>query len=218
MNISLGNPNFAKIAKATAVTVYLMTGVKAAVRPVFNLRDKKSDEQSRKYSAMNEFLYQAVCLVFALALMPICERQGYKLAEKRLGKILGNKNITKLEQLDGFKKLADIKGFGIAGSKKISAFKDLYLNETFNETKKLSHEAHEAMHFVNGGVETGSFVASIVGLTLLAPMIGHEILHPIMHAIGMDKKSNNNVGKPTETFLADAKVPVEKPSRLNANA
>lgn len=216
--VSLKDPSFAKVAKATATTVYFMTLVKAGVRPVFNLRDKKSDEQSRKYSAMNEFLYQVVCLGMAAALMPICERQGYKLAEKRLSKILGNKNITKLEQLEGFKKLADVKGFGIAGSKKVSAFKDLYLKETFNETKTLSEEGNHAMHLVNGGVETGSFVASIVGLTLLAPMIGHQILHPIMHAIGMNKKQNDNIGKPTETFLADAKVPTEKTSRLNANA
>lgn len=207
MNISLGNPNVAKFAKATAVTVYLMTGVKATVRPAFNLADKKSDEQSRKYSAMNEFLYQVVCLGMAAAMIPLFERGGFKLAEKRLKNIKGLENITKYCQIPEFKNI-----------KKLGEFKKDYLNNTFADKKTLSKEANEAMHLVNGGVETGSFVASILGLTILAPLLGHELLHPIMHAIGMDKKPNNNVGKPTETFLADAKVPVEKPSRLNANA
>lgn len=189
--LSLGNINTARWAKATATTVYLMTAVKATVRPMFNLADKKSDENSRKYSAMNELLYQIVCLGMAAALMPVCERQGYKLAEKRLKNIKGlAKNITKLEQIDGFKKLADIKGFGITGSKKVNAFKKLYLNEAFAEKSILSSEAKDAMHLVNGGVEAGSFIASIVGLTVLAPMLGHEILHPIMHAIGMGKNDS----------------------------
>lgn len=200
--LSLGNIDTAKWAKATATTVYLMTGVKAAVRPMFNLADKKSDEQSRKYSAMNEFLYQAVCLVMAAALMPICERQGYKLAEKRLKNIKGlTKNITQLEQLDGFKKLTDIKGFGITGSKKVNAFKKLYLKEAFAKDATLSNEAKEAMHLVNGGVEAGSFIASIVGLTVLAPMLGHQILHPIMHAIGMGKKDSKQALTQEETKL-----------------
>lgn len=207
MNISLGNPNFAKFAKATAITVYLMTGVKATVRPAFNLADKKSDEQSRKYSAMNEFLYQVVCLGMAAAMIPLFEKGGFKLAEKRLKNIKGLENVTKYCHIPEFKDIT-----------KLKKFKEDYLHRTFAEKKTLSKEANEAMHLVNGGVETGSFVASILGLTILAPLLGHELLHPIMHAIGMNKKENNNIGKPTETFLADAKVPTEKPSRLNTNA
>lgn len=213
MNISLGSTNLAKYAKATALTVYLMTGVKAAVRPVFNLRDKKSDEQSRKYSAMNELLYQIVCLGFAIAMIPLFEKGGYKLAEKGLKKIKGLENITKYNQIPEFKNIT-----------KLKEFKKDYLTKSFDEEflKRVKADeetelADKAMHHINGGVEAGSLLGSIIGLTILAPKIGHEILHPIMHSIGMDKK-DNNIGKPTEIFLADAKVPTEKPSRLNANA
>ena len=218
--ISIGNPNIAKWAKGTAITVYFMTGVKAAVRPVFIMGDKKNnDKQAKKYTAVKEVLYQILCLGVAAAMIPFAERYGFKLAEKQLGKIaeLKNKNITKLEQIDGFKELANLKGFNLKGSKKVNAFKDLYLNETFNETKTLSKEADDAMHVLNGGVETGSFLASILGLTLLAPMISHEILHPIMHALKMDKKGKD-VGQPSEIFLADAKNPTEKTGKLNAKA
>lgn len=236
---SLSNINYAKLAKSTAVTVYLMTGVKAIARPMFNLADKKSDQDSRKYSAMNEFLYQVICLGFAFAMIPLFEHGGFKLAEKRLGKILGNKNITKIDQIDGFRKLTDITGFNIKGSKKISKFKELHLNHSFDEAhvnkitlakdaKKAGKltaidekvlQAEKAEHFINGGIEAGSLLGSIIGLTILAPKIGHEILHPIMHAIGMDKKHNkDNAGQPTEIFLADAKVPVEKENKMNVNA
>ena len=214
----LSNITLAKWAKATAVTVYFMTGVKAVARPLFNLADKKSDKDSRKYSATNEFLYQIVCLGMAAAMIPLFERVGFKLAEKRLKNIKGLEPFKQLEQINGFKKLADITGFNIKGSKKVNAFKNLYLDETFNETKTLSKEAEEAMHLVNGGIETGSFLASIIGLTILAPKIGHEILHPIMHAIGMEKKKDD-IGTPLEPFLADEKVLNEKKAgKININA
>jgi len=231
--LAIGNPNFAKWAKATATTVYLMTAVKATVRPAFNLADKKSDEKSRKYSAVNEFLYQAVCIGFAAGMIPFAERYGLKLAEKQLSKIaeLKNANITKLSELDEFKNLADLKGF-----KKLKAFKKMYLDKSFDENfvskvkaakgktdinrteaDKNILKADKAMHLAYGGVETGSFLASIVGLTLLAPMLSHKILHPIMTAMGMTKKEPD-IGKPSETFLADAKVPTDKTSTIKLNA
>lgn len=209
--MNLGSVKVAKFAKATAVTVYLMTGVKATVRPIFNLADTKSDNNSRKYSAANEFLYQIVCLVMAAALMPLFERAGFKLAEKQLKNL--QKGLTKLNQLPEFKNI-----------NKVGEFKKDYLSKIFDEefVKKTKVDenaklADEAMHFVNGGVETGSFVASILGLTILAPMIGHQILHPIMKTLGMGKK-NDDIGKPNEIFLADAKIPNENNNKVNINA
>lgn len=208
MSIRLGSPSFAKFAKSTATTVYLMTAVKAVVRPAFNLADKKSDKNARKYSATNECLYQVLCLGFAFAMIPFFEKGGMMLAEKQLKKVLSNKNITKLSQLDEFKKLENAKGFGLSGFKNISEFKKIYLDNTFAEKSNLSKDADKAMHLINGGIETGSLIGSIIGLTILAPKIGHEILHPIMKHLGMDKKEKD-IGTPNELFLADAKVPVQ---------
>lgn len=213
--MNIGSVNFAtKYAKATAVTVYLMTAVKATVRPAFNLADKKSDKESRKYSAMNEFLYQVVCLGFAIAMIPLFERGGFKLAEKGLKKIKGLENITKYNQIPEFKNI-----------KKLGEFKKDYLHKSFDEeflkkaeTDEKTKLADKAMHYVNGGVEAGSLLGSIIGLTLLAPIIGHQILHPIMHAIGMNKHPDD-VGKPTEPFLADAKVADNKKTdKINLKA
>lgn len=96
-----------------------------------------------------------------------------------------------------------------SGGKKL-AEKLLKKNQGIEKTAELKKSILE------GGVEAGYFVGSILGLTILAPLISHKILHPIMKAIGMDKKQDN-IGKPTEIFLADAKVPVEKKSKINVN-
>lgn len=207
----LSNPDFAKFSKKTAVTVYLMTAVKAGVRPLFILHDKNNkDEDAKKYTAAKEVLYQVLCFIMALLLMKGSERLGFSLAEKKLANIDKFKNIKKFNEIPVFNNI-----------KKMKDFEKLHLDEAFAEKSNLAVEEKEAMHIVNGGKEAGSFVASIVGLTLLAPMISHEILHPIMHAIGMGKKHHEkNVGKPNEIFLADAKVPVEdkKANKLNASA
>lgn len=233
--MNIGSVKFAKFAKATAVTVYLMTAVKATVRPAFNLADKKSDENTRKFSAMNEFLYQIVCLGLAAGMIPFFEYGGFKMAEKSLAKL--SKNLKDSSHIEGFKELAKIKGIGLSGSKKVAEFKKLHLKHSFDEkhieklkelkqiekngeltdSDKNTLLAEKAEHLINGGIEAGSLLGTIIGLTIAAPWIGHQILHPIMHAIGMDTKKNDNVGKPTEIFLADAKVPTEKTNRLNAN-
>lgn len=185
---SLSNKNFAQIAKKTAVTVYLMTGVKAVVRPMFIMGDKKNDQETKKYTATKEVLYQILCLGAAALMIPFAERIGFGMAEKQLSKL--KPNLKKLSELPEFSKLKDLKWL-----KEAQNFKKEYLEKSFNEsfhekakTDEQTKIADEAMHIVNGGVETGSFIASILGLTLLAPMISHEILHPIMHAIGMDHK------------------------------
>lgn len=229
MNInSLGNIKFAKFAKATAVTVYLMTGVKAAVRPAFNLADKKSDKQARKYSAVNEFLYQMVCIGMAAAMIPLAERGGFKLAQKYLKNIHGLEKVSKLNEVAGLENINKLKDLKKAYLEK--SFDEKYVSQvhaakdkvkgniklTKEEEKVLKSD--EAMHKVYGGVEAGSFLASIVGLTIMAPKIGHEILHPIMHAMGMNKKEDKNIGQPSEMFLADAKVPTEKADKINFNA
>ena len=43
-----------------------------------------------------------------------------------------------------------------------------------------------------GGIELGSFVGSILGLTIVAPWIGHALTHPILEVLGFNKKESTN--------------------------
>lgn len=199
------NQSLAKFGKTAAGAVVATTVLKAVVRPMFIMTDKKSDQKTRTYTAAKEFLYQALCLGIALALLPIFERTGFRMAEKKLKNIPGFEKITKYSEIKEFSQID-----------KLKKFKKDYLEKSFDTNHVLSDSADKAMHLVNGGLELGSFVGSILGLTIIAPLISHEILHPIMHAIGLEKKHDeNNIGKPTEIYLADAKIPTDKTNKVN---
>ena len=43
-----------------------------------------------------------------------------------------------------------------------------------------------------GAIELSSIIGSVIGLTILAPELSHLILHPIMKALGMEKKPDAN--------------------------
>lgn len=173
MNISkaLENKTLTTLATGVAGTVYVTTAIKAIGRPAFIMSDKKSDPETKKYTATKEFLYQVLCLGLTVAMIPFFKKGGGKIAENIL------KKDNKIERTEELKK-----------------------------------------NILEGGAKMGDLVGSILGLTILAPLISHEILHPIMKAIGMDKKHDNNIGKPGEIFLADAKVPTEKTNKINVNA
>ena len=118
----IASVKFAKFAKATAVTVYLMTGVKAAVRPAFIMSDNKNDVETKKYTAVKEVLYQLLCLGAAAGMLPVAERIGFKLAEKQLKNFKGLEKITKYNQIPEFSKI-----------NKLGEFKKDYLEKSFDE-------------------------------------------------------------------------------------
>lgn len=244
MGMSIGSKNFAiKAAKNTAVTVYLMTGVKAVVRPAFNYNDKKADKDSRKFSAVNEGLYQLVCLAIAAGMIPFFEAAGFKMAEKRLGKLAESfkgkfaENLKNVADIKGFEGLANVKGIKWNGSKKIDEFRKLHLQHSFDEahveTVKAAEAAEEAKnatqadndvilaekaeHLLNGGLEAGSLAGSIVGLTIVAPILSHKILHPVMKAIGLGKEEHKKDENPALYKLQQPIAP-EAHHKVNTNA
>jgi len=195
MNIKsmMKNEGFAKFAGGAVGAVYATTVLKAAVRPAFIMADKKNDAETKKYTATKEFLYQAICLGIAAAFLPFFNRGGFQIAKKHLQGQTELAKITKFKEFKEFKK-------------------------DYKNIEALSKTAKEAYVKVNGGIELGSFIGSIIGLTIVAPQISHKILHPMMKAMGIEKKEDKNVGKPNEIYLADAKVPTEKPEKINVNA
>ena len=140
MNIAktLENKTITSLATGMAGTVFVTTGLKAIGRPAFIYADKKSDAETKKYTAGKEFLYQVLCLGLTVAMLPGFKKGGQMLAE--------------------------------------------------NLVKKQPALLEKKETLIKGGKELGNFVGSILGLTIIAPLISHKILHPVMKALGMDKK------------------------------
>lgn len=191
----LSSKNVTYTTKGIMGAVVGTTILKAVGRPAFIVTDKKTDKDSKKYAATKEFLYQLLCLGLTFAMVIPTQWLIFK----------GSKNFMK-----GIKELEKLKTYG--------NFKTVNndINEFTPEAKKLlggtmtklEGKAREAFNLVKGADELGSFIASIVGLTIVAPLISHEILHPIMKAFGFGKQ-HKEIGKPNEVFLADAKVPTQ---------
>lgn len=178
MNVKniLTHQKLTNTAKGIAGTVVLTTAIKAIGRPAFIYADKKSDHETKKYTAGKEFLYQMLCLGLTFAMIIPAQKLGFKIAKKHM------KDITELKGIVNFKQFETVT-------------KDL--NELSTEAKtilgsdKLKDENKSALKLVKGGVELGSFIASILGLTIVAPLISHEILHPIMKWAGLSKKHDH---------------------------
>lgn len=173
----LENKDVARFGKTAAGAVVATTILKAVGRPAFIMADKKTDAEAKKYTATKEFLYQTLCLLIALGMMPLFEKGGYKLAQKQLGMIS--------EKLAGKTKITEVAG--LENITNMDTFKKSFLDMKFEDKVNFTDEQEKAINFVNGGIELGSFVGSILGLTIVAPLISHKILHPIMNAMGMEK-------------------------------
>ena len=54
-------------------------------------------------------------------------------------------------------------------------------------------------YIAKGGMEISSIIGSVLGLTVLAPELSHLVLHPIMHAVGLEApKKDANEQKTSE--------------------
>ncbi len=191
----LANKKITYATKGIMGAVVGTTILKAVGRPAFIMADKNSDAQSKKYTATKEFLYQVLCLGLTFAMVIPTQRLFFKTAAKKYLK--GMKELENIKTFKDFNTLAkDTNDFTPEAKKLLNTDKT-----------KLEGNAKDKFNLVKGAVELGSFISSIVGLTIVAPLVSHELLHPIMKAIGMDNKhKEKNIGKPNEIYLADAKV------------
>ena len=80
----LTSSTLSNIAQSTTASVSIETGMKAVGRPSFILADKKLDNNTKKYAATKEFLYQATCLATYMAIIiPIFKKGAFKLAKNK---------------------------------------------------------------------------------------------------------------------------------------
>ena len=74
----LANPHAADFAQNTVCAIAVETTLKAAGRPAFIYYDKHANEQSKKYAATKELLYQTFCLGLFLGFIKPVKNKVYK--------------------------------------------------------------------------------------------------------------------------------------------
>jgi hypothetical protein len=183
----LNSPTFANLAQNTMAAVAIETTLKAIGRPTFIYLDKNTNEDTKKYSASKEFLYQVLCLTIYLSIIPFFKMGGYQTARK----IFKDKNLYPgvhkiFEKFDNKAKIEVKDGFLAPLKKSMLSYKK-FMND-YNGRKKDFKEIPPEMQKIKGGIEAISIIGSILGLTILAPQISHYILHPILNAVGLEKK------------------------------
>lgn len=184
------NPALINVAQNTNGTVVSKTVVNAAGRPGFILIDSNIDNETRKYAATKEFLYQASCLAVYLAMIvPVFKKGAFSFAKKYIYK--GEEGFSKFKSAKEYfvyKNYAE-KSFQnrkASLSKDHSVFKFEHdgLREDLLDNKKPQIYPH-----IKGAIELGSLIGSVLGLAIIAPNVSQALIHPMLRAIGMEKKN-----------------------------
>ncbi len=186
----IANPAIYNITQNTAAQVGIETGLKAIGRPGFILLDNNIDAQTKKYSAMKEFLFQLTCLAVSFGVViPVFKKGSFAIARKfaKEEKVFQafNKSdefvkYNKLSRADKVKKLEEI------NNAKGTDFKI----EDINEDR------------ANGVINVSSIAGSIIGLSALSPIVSRPFVRPVLKMFGMDQEKAEN--KPTESLDVNA--------------
>lgn len=198
----LSNSVLAQIAQNTSSRVAAETALKAAGRPTFILIDNNIDSSTKKYAASKEFLYQATCLVVYLAAVAaFVPSMSFKIGKKLMGKNHPEfyKFRSTYEYMNYFNQAEKPLQNRIPSLEK-DHVKHLFNHDGLREALT-TQENPEKYPLIRGTIEFGSLVGSILGLAILAPEVSHATIHPIMRALGLEKKS--------EKTEADNKVDVK---------
>ncbi len=189
------------ITSNTNSQVLMETTLKSIGRPGFILIDNDIENDTKKYAAAKEFLYQATCLlVYAALVVPVFKRGAFKLAKKVFADS-GIPNFQSLKQYNHYLKLCDsslnnrqrtlekeIKGVyktDSKGNKVKKLVKDEYDEIALNELNK---ENPDKFTDLKGAIEFGNIVGSVFGLAILAPQVSHVFIHPALKFLGLEDK------------------------------
>ena len=185
----LSSSTLANIAQNTAASVSIETTLKSIGRPGFILIDNEISPDTKKYAAAKEFLYQATCLAVYLALViPVFKKGAFTLAKKTFFK--NKPEFSKFKNADEFleyHKLAKKNMDNRKASLMKDHSRDKFLHDGLREDLE-NKESPELYPLIKGTIELGSLIGSVFGLAILAPQISHYTIHPMLRALGLEKK------------------------------
>ena len=185
------NPTLYNMTQNTVTQITTETCLKAVGRPAFILADKKIDPQTKKFSATKELLYQLTCLgIYLSIIIPVCRKSAFKAAkklfkdEKVFQAFKSTKEFSNFDKMNENERLAKL-----AELNKNRADGDKFTKENINTA------------LAKGSIELGSMFGSVTGLAILAPIVSHPLIHPIMKKIGITENKQTEEKKPQKPAL-----------------
>ncbi|MBE7713140.1 MAG: hypothetical protein E7Z87_05300 [Cyanobacteria bacterium SIG26] len=172
------NPNLFSATQSVATQVSVETCLKAVGRPAFILMDNQIDTQTKKFSSTKEFLYQLICLgIYLGAVIPVFKKGAYSIAKK----MYPDEAIFK-----AFKTSDDAMKFIKTKSEKRPEIVT-ELNKTLKEGENPYKLEDMNTNLANGIIQGSSILGSVTGLAIVAPIVSHPMIHPILKAVGLTK-------------------------------
>ena len=185
------NPTLVNIAQNTNGTVVSKTVVNSIGRPGFILIDKNIDNDTKKYAATKEFLYQAACLAVYLGMIvPVFKKGAFKFAKKYVYK--GEEGFNKFKSANEYfeyRKYAEKS----QTNRKASLSKDHSMFKFEHDGLReelINNDKPELYPHIKGSIEFGSLVGSVIGLAVIAPNVSQALIHPVLKLIGMDENKS----------------------------
>lgn len=185
------NPTLVNVAQSTNGSVVSKTVVNSVGRPGFILIDNNIDNETKKFAATKEFLYQATCLLVYLALIvPVFKNGAFKIAKKYIYK--GEEGFNKFKNAKeylAYRKCAE----KFQTNRRASLSKDFAAYKFDHDNLRndlLNNKNPEKYNNIKGSIELGSLIGSVLGLAVLAPNVSQALIHPVLKLIGMEKSNS----------------------------
>ena len=191
----LTNPAIYNITQTTQAQVALETGLKAVGRPGFILLDDSIDKNTKKYSSMKEFLYQLTCMAVSLGVViPVFKKGSFAIARKLFKDEAVFQVFKKSDDFNKFRKLTH--------DEKISKLGEINSANGKNYALKDLHE-----NLAKGMIEVTSIAGSILGLSILSPLISRPLIRPVLKVFGLgEAKPQTPQTSETEPAKIDVKA------------
>lgn len=189
----LTNQTIYNITQTTQAQVAIETGLKAIGRPGFILLDNDIDKNTKKYSSMKEFLYQLTCLGLSLGIViPVFKKGSFAIARKLFKDEAVFQVFKKSDDFNKYKKLSN-------------SDKAIRLDEINTATGKNFKPEDINENLAKGMIEVTSIAGSILGLSILSPLISRPFIRPILKVLGM-AENKDDTKKQQEPAKVDVKA------------
>lgn len=189
----LTNQTIYNITQTTQAQVAIETGLKAIGRPGFILLDNDIDKNTKKYSSMKEFLYQLTCLGLSLGIViPVFKKGSFAIARKLFKDEAVFQVFKKSDDFNKYKKLSN-------------SDKAIRLDEINPATGKNFKPEDINENLAKGMIEVTSIAGSILGLSILSPLISRPFIRPILKVLGM-AENKDDTKKQQEPAKVDVKA------------